>query len=223
MPEEFFNLPAERSLLEQFQAGDYEAFRQKLWEAGSTPNGVFGIKVNAPRKANDPIIEELKRISGLAAGTPGNFEVWNQLFPGFKHIVMTRRNKIRQAVSWWKAIVCHEWHRNAGEERPYDPDSIRDRYDFDAIHHLLLECALREAKIQDMLTQAGAVPLTIVYEDFVRQYEETIRRVVAYLGIEHNGFSVRQPSFERLADGLSDEWTERFRVELQQPWETVIW
>lgn len=223
VPEEFFHLPADTSLLDHYQVSDYESLQTKMWQAGSTPNGVFGVKVNAPAKENDPRILELHRLSGQPPSESGNFQVWNHFFPGFKHIFITRRNKIRQAVSWWKAIVSQNWHSKAGEAKPYDPADIRDRYDFDAIRHLLIETTLRDARIQDMLEQAGVIPLTIVYEDFIPQYEATVREVVRFLGIEHEGFEVKPPFYERLADELSDEWTERFRKELQADWDHVIW
>jgi len=223
VPEEFFHLPANTSLLDHYQASDYQSLQASIWEAGSTSNGVFGVKVNAPAKENDPRILELHQLSGQPASAAGNFQVWNHFFPEFKHIFITRRNKIRQAVSWWKAIVSQNWHSKAGEAKPYDPADIRDRYDFDAIRHLLIETTLRDARIQDMLEQAGAIPLTIVYEDFILQYEATIREVVRFLGIEQEGFEVKPPFYERLADELSDEWTERFRKELQADWDHVIW
>ncbi|MEZ5044965.1 MAG: Stf0 family sulfotransferase [Saprospiraceae bacterium] len=223
VPEELFNAPAGTSLLDHFQVANYQDLQQVLWQKGRTPNRVCGIKVNAPRKEHDPIMEQLKHLSGLATANPTHFEIWNNLFPGGKHIFMTRRNKIRQAVSWWKAIVTQEWHRKAGAKRCYDPNAIRDRYDFAAIHHLLLETSLREAKIQDMLDQAQAVALTLVYEDFIRHYEQSIREVISFLGIQAEGFSVEPPFYHRLADDLSDEWTERFRKELQQDWAEMIW
>lgn len=223
-PEEYFHMPESDDLLSYYGVDSYEAFQQKLWKEGTTPNGIFGVKVNAPRKENDPIIEELRKVPGLKnPGQANHFEVWQNLLPNTKHLFITRRNKIRQAVSWWKAIVSQTWHRPQGVLRQYNPADIRDRYDFAAIRHLLFETTLREARIQDMLNQARASSFTIVYEDFIQSYEETIRSVVKYLGVEEETFPVATPYYQQLADDLSDEWTERFRKELQKDWKVVIW
>lgn len=223
-PEEYFNFQDPENLLSHYQVEDYAALRKGLWKQGTTTNGIFGVKVNAPRKENDPLIEELRKVPGLPNPAAANhFQVWQNLFPNSKHLFMTRRNKIRQAVSWWKAIVSETWHQRQGESRPYKPADIKDRYDFAAIRHLLFETSLREARIQDMLNQARAIPFTIVYEDFVQSYEETIRSVIRFLEVEETNFQVAPPYYQKLADELSDEWTDRFRKELQQDWKVMIW
>lgn len=223
-PEEYFNFQDQGKLLAHYEVEKHADLRRALWARGTTPNGVFGIKVNAPRKENDPLMEVLRKVPGLPDPAKANhFQVWENLFPNSKHIYMTRRNKIRQAVSWWKAIVSETWHRPQGVPRPYNPEDIRDRYDFAAIQHLLFETSLREARIQDILGQAGAMPFTVVYEDFVQSYEQTVRSIVRYLGVETRDFTVASPYYQKLADELSDEWTERFRKELQKDWKIMIW
>ncbi|NRB52308.1 MAG: hypothetical protein HRU41_31905 [Saprospiraceae bacterium] len=223
-PEEYFNFQDPENLLFHYKVNDYESFRKELWRQGSTPNGIFGVKVNAPRREDDPLLEQLRKVPGLKdPATANHFDIWQNVMPNQKHIFLTRRNKIQQAVSWWKAIVSKTWHWPQGVDRNYRPADIRERYDFAAIRHLLLETSLREAKIQDMLNQAGATALTIVYEDFIQSYEETIRTAVKYLGVETEDFPVAAPYYQQLADDLSDEWTERFRKELQQDWKVVIW
>lgn len=222
-PDELFNIPSDKTLLEHYQVSNYLALQQKLWSLGSTPNGVFGVKANAPRKEKDPIIDQLKNIPGLKRSKPTHFEVWENAFPNHQHVFLTRRNKVRQAVSWWKAIVSSEWHRKTGKNQPYSPEDMREKYDFDAIRHLLLECSLREAKIQDILHQAKAIPLTIVYEDFVQDFESTIRRVISFLGLNEKNYPIGKPFYERLSDDLSNEWVERFRKELQDGWENKVW
>ena len=100
---------------------------------------------------------------------------------------------------------------------------IKDRYDFTAIRHLLIEATFLENRIQDFLDEGNIVPLTIVYEDFIKQYEKTIRRIVNFLEIAETTYSVDKPSYEQLADEVSEEWTERFKNEMQSDWEKRIW
>jgi LPS sulfotransferase NodH len=147
--------------------------------------------------------------------------IWENAFPNHRHIFMTRRNKVRLAVSWWKAIQSQEWHRLHGE-KPKAVD-LTTAYSFDAIKHLYIECSMREAGIQEFFDEGNIVPLTIVYEDFVQRYEETIREILQYLQLEHTLAEIPSPYFAQTADDISEKWTQRFRQELQVTWDNKGW
>jgi len=65
--------------------------------------------------------------------------------------------------------------------------------------------------------------LTIVYEDFILDYENTIRRTLDFLELDHSGIRVSSPPLFKTATDFSEEWVQRFRAELQEGWDTVIW
>ncbi|QHT70421.1 hypothetical protein GXP67_29085 [Rhodocytophaga rosea] len=222
-PGEWVEIPPSNTLLEFYQANDYLDLQNKLWLQGTTPNGVFGLKANAPRKENDSIMWELAQIPGAGSTTLAHSEIWENAFPHGKHIFLTRRNKVRQAVSWWKAIVTRQWHLVKGEEKQLFNDNLREQYNFEAIRHLFIEISLRESKIQAFLEDGNIVPLTIVYEDFIKEYTHTIRKVITFLGITQAEYPIHEPYYEPLSDEVSEEWVERFRKELQKDWKNVIW
>lgn len=204
-----------------FQNNDPATFKRedldRIWERGTTPNGVFGLKINFEQRWIDAFraMFELKQEASRA-------EVWSNAFPNCtKHIYMTRRNKVRLAVSWWRAIVSGEWHRNYGE-KPQEHD-IADKYNFDAINHLIIDSAMCEAAIEDFFSESGIVPLTIVYEDFIQNYEGTIMKVLEYLELPTDNINVAPPFFDRLADDVSEQWVQRYREEQQKGWEYVKW
>jgi LPS sulfotransferase NodH len=141
--------------------------------------------------------------------------------PEHRHIFMTRRNKIRLAVSWWKAIKTQEWHRRIGE--PAESVDLSNAYDFEAIHHLYDECSMREAGIHEFFAEAKIVPLTIVYEDFIQEYEKTVRMVWDFVGLDTISLDIPAPALIPTADGISEEWVQRFREECQQGWEYRGW
>ncbi|MEO1004491.1 MAG: Stf0 family sulfotransferase [Cyanobacteria bacterium J06638_38] len=125
---------------------------------------------------------------------------------------MTRRNKVRLAVSWWKAIQSQEWHREQGK-MPISVD-LKDKYSYEAIAHLFAECSMREAAIQEFFDEGSIIPLTIVYEDFVLSYEKTIRNILDYLELlDSHSVSILLPPLQQLADDVSEEWVQRFRKE----------
>lgn len=222
-PGELLQIPDGTSLLEFYQAKDYSALHSALWKSGMTPNGVFGLKANAPKKENDPLMLELAQMVGVNSDSRTHYAVWESAFPNSKHIFLTRRNKIRQVISWWKAIVTDQWHLTKGQERKLSGSELNEHYNFEALKFLLLETTLRESKIQAFLEEGNIIPLTLVYEDFVKEYEKTIRSVIDFLGITETGYPVEKPHYEQLADELSEEWVERFRKELQKDWNKIIW
>ncbi|MBM7568584.1 Stf0 family sulfotransferase [Paenibacillus sacheonensis] len=190
---------------------------EERWKCGTTPNGVFGLKIGFEQRWIDAfrVMFELPPHASRA-------EVWSTAFPNCsKHIYMTRRNKVRLAVSWWRAIVSGEWHREFGQA-PKEHD-IADRYKYDAIHHLIFESSMREAAIEDFFSESDIVPLTIVYEDFIQDYEGTVRRVLEFLEVPADDVTIAPPSLDKLADEVAEEWVQRFREESQKEWEVKSW
>jgi LPS sulfotransferase NodH len=195
--------------------------RQTLWKQGSTPNFVFGIKVSFYEPFFSRVLALFKHLPECTSRDLSRGAVWDTAFPNSKHIFMTRRNKIQLAVSWWKAIQSGEWHRLKGTKLA--EADLAQAYSHEAIDHLLVESVLREAGMQAFFSEAGIQPLTIVYEDFIANYTGTVRRVLAFLGLEGQNIQIDEPQTAKLADALSEEWVQRFRKERQRGWENRGW
>jgi trehalose 2-sulfotransferase len=197
--------------------------RDELWRLARTDNGVIGAKYGMTA-------EHHRNLTSVFAGAvpgavdPDGRQAWEAFFPDCKHVFMTRRNKVRLAVSWWRAIKSEEWHRPSRAEptvvdgpsgrapRPPTPADLVDRYDRDAIQFLLLGADLREADMQEQFDRWGVVPYTIVYEDFIARYEATLRALLDHLAIPgRQGIAIRAPAFHPLADDVSEAWYQRYR------------
>lgn len=205
----------------QFQFNDPSTFKredlERKWQYGTTPNGVFGLKTSFKQKWIDAFrtMFELPHHATRA-------EVWSTAFPNcYKHIYMTRRNKVRLAVSWWRAIVSGEWHRKFGE-KPQEHD-IADKYNFEAINHLIFQSTMCEAAIEDFFSESNIIPLTIVYEDFIQDYEGTVMKVLEFLDIPTDNVNIAPPALDKLADDVAEQWVQRFREESQKGWENIRW
>ncbi|WP_240547773.1 Stf0 family sulfotransferase [Paenibacillus lignilyticus] len=196
-----------------------QEIEQKLKE-GTTPNGIFGIKDSICFPQFDKWMTCFRKAYDLADDVPRP-AVWESAFPNCKYIYMTRRNKVRLAVSWWRAIVSDEWHRGQGQ-KPSDVD-ISNEYNFDAINHLVAESVLREAAMEEFFVEGGITPMTIVYEDFIRNYEGTVLDILTYLGIATEGVVVAPPHFDPIADDIAEQWVQRFREERQNGWTNRAW
>lgn len=82
---------------------------------------------------------------------------------------------------------------------------------------------MREAGIQEFFSEGNIAPLTLVYEDFIQEYEKTVRMVLEFLELNTIDVNVLPPHYAQTADKLSEEWVQRFREERQKSWENKGW
>jgi len=208
-------------LLQHYKLSSYAQLQEHLWSLGSTTNNVFGMKFSLSEPYFSMLLNIFVKFPNLPQGDQSKAAVWEHAFPNSRHIFMTRRNKVRLAVSWWKAIKTQEWHREKGIHKQCV--DLKDAYSFDAINHLYCECVMREAAMVEFFSEGGIVPLTVVYEDFIRDYHGTVKQVLKYLGLDGSSVSIVPPYYEQLADDISEEWVQRFREERQQGWKNRGW
>jgi trehalose 2-sulfotransferase len=195
--------------------------QMRLWEIGTTTNGIFGLKHSFHEPHFSQLLETFRKFPDAPQNERNRARIWEHAFPNHRHIFMTRRNKVRLAVSWWKAIQTQEWHRLSGT--PARSVDLSNAFSFDAILHLYQECSMREAGIQEFYSEGKIVPLTIVYEDFILEYEKTVKKVLEFLELDASSFQIPAPSLAQTADELSEEWVQRFREEHQKGWENRGW
>ena len=218
-PGEWFNCTPD--LRNEFHRASYAEIQEHLWTLGSTENEVFGIKHSFHEPHFSKLIEEMHEFPTCPPEETNRVAVWEHAFPNHRHIFMTRRNKVRLAVSWWKAIQSQQWHRLPGELRK--EVDVTNAYSYEAIRHLYNECSMREAGIQEFFTEGGILPLNIFYEDFIQEYEQTIRTVLAFLELDAQSIQIPAPLLEKTADDISEVWVQRFRREHQQGWMNSGW
>jgi LPS sulfotransferase NodH len=193
--------------------------RDDLWSNQTSKNGVFGVKFSF----YEPTIRSFFGAYGLKdkQGHINKKNAWDTVFPNCKHIVMTRRNKIRLAVSWWKSINGGPGHLSQqGRPLPWQeiiptaPDDLESRFDYDSINTLILECIRREAALQDLLEDLEVTPLTITYEDFVSDYEGTVGRALDHIGLDVDIADVPTPLLKRTSDVINEKWVQMFLSQL---------
>ena len=124
-----------------------------------------------------------------------------------------RADKVRQAVSLWRAIQTWQWREDAPEQGPAggEPGDGGLRYDFAALDHLRRRLVEEEEWWRGYFAAAGVEPLTIVYERFADGHDEVVRAVLRHLEIPFDGsWTLPSPTVRRQSDGLSREWAERY-------------
>jgi LPS sulfotransferase NodH len=74
-----------------------------------------------------------------------------------------------------------------------------------------------DASWQEYFNSAQVRPFTIVYEDFVTNYDETLRAVFHHLGLdEHCKETWKKPRMRKQADDLSEQWVQQFYTEKRE-------
>ena len=198
-----------------------QSTRERLWSEQATPNGVLGVKWSFHQSSIDGFF--LKLSEGRSR-TEAVKEIWASVFPNCRHIVMTRRDKVRLAVSWWKAINGGPGHlsRDGGalpwqDAIPKAPVDLEDAYNFDAIKNLILEVVQREAGLQRLLAELGVRPLSVTYEDFVSDYELTVRGVLDFLELDQSVAEIPRPLLRETSDDVNEQWVGQFLTDLNLP------
>ena len=142
------------------QARDREHYLDIVSDLGSTPNGVFGAKLmwnNLPWATAK--FQEMPRFSGLDRA-----DVLHAAFPNLHVVHMTRRDRVRQAVSWARMAQDGVWV--VSDDEPART-SATPRYDFDLISDLEALIVEGEQGWRDLFDELGLVPYEVGYEDVV--------------------------------------------------------
>lgn len=190
----------------------YETFLGEAFAQGLTPNGVFGAKIMM--NYFDKLVRKLKQLSKFRDKDIIDSALLSFAFPNLHYIWITRRNKIRQAVSLYKALLTGDWGHEvkAVSRKPLE-------FNPDVIDHILRQFVIQDAAWEEYFTQSEITPFVVVYEDFVQNYEITALQILKYLDISippNLVFGKRK--FKKQADALSEEWIQRYRALKQMKW-----
>lgn len=138
-----------------------------------------------------------------------------ELFPGAKYILVRRRNKIGQAVSYHRALLTGVW-RSAVDEAEARPEPEVLHYSYRAIHRCWTSIQEDE---NGWLTYFKANHISwheVWYEDLLKQRKETLDAALAYLGVAPRCAEPPDPGFRRVSDDTNREWSRRFEAKLQE-------
>jgi LPS sulfotransferase NodH len=182
----------------------YDQYLAWALAQGTTANGVFGAKLMWGYLGD--FAELLRGIEGMA-GRPLP-ELLARAFPGLRYIQITRENKVRQAVSLWKAVQTQTWKREPGEEvRP----AVEPVFSFRAINYLVRQLTAHDASWEAYFLGLGHEPLKLTYEELAHGTEAVVARTLEHLGIPAPRERAREvPRLSVQADEVSEEWVRRF-------------
>jgi LPS sulfotransferase NodH len=186
---------------------DYARHLSASLLAGTTPNGVFGAKLMW-NYFNDflELMRGIPRFGGMGDGS-----LLNAAFPELRYVFISRSDKVRQAVSLWRALQTWVWRKEDGLPARERSTEQRSVYSFDAIDHLLDQLRRHEDAWRGFFFRIGQQPLALFYEDIAGDLEGSVARVLDAVHIEpaERASPVREP-LSRQSDDLSESWVQSY-------------
>jgi LPS sulfotransferase NodH len=211
-PDEYFDRPAENMAywMWRFGISDRSEFANKIVEATSTPNGVFGVKLHWTAYPDMHVAFAESLATRLAdAWNRSLDELLDARFHAVRYIWLRRLDKVSQGISHYRADRSRVWEIPRGK-RTAGGEPVE--FDFQAIDHCIWLASEYERQWKSHFRRKGLTPLEIVYEEFVVSYDPTLRQVLDYLGVSHANLPRQEERLERMADRKSAEWAELYRA-----------
>jgi len=186
---------------------DYAGHLDASIREGTTPNGVFGAKMMWGYF--DDFLELARGIPRF--GGMGDGSLLNAAFPELRYVFVSRSDKVRQAVSLWRALQTWVWRKAEGQPDDAPLPDQRAVYSFDAIDHLLDQLRRHEDAWRGFFFRIGQRPLSILYEEVAGDLYATVDRVLEVLELERPAGAVPvAQSMRRQSDDLSESWVQNY-------------
>jgi LPS sulfotransferase NodH len=216
-PKEFFGhkMPF---WMERWSTPTLDSYVARLVPTRSTANGVFGAKL---------LYRQLLHLENLARQDPQLSDlplasILGRLFPNLHLIWVSRNDKVRQAISWYKARQTGVWGQDTRREapklgrawrigdEPLQPGELA--FDYDGIAELFQQAENEDVAIERFCVESGITPFRVVYEEFAPRYQETVVELLTWMGVPPpEDLSLPRPRTVKLADDRTDEWVVRFQ------------
>jgi trehalose 2-sulfotransferase len=188
-PAEYFDAALRKQFSRRWETESLDEYLRALLARKTGPNGVFGFKAH---------------FFQLDEAFPG--ASLDAAFPGLRHVYITRGERLRQAISWARALQSHRWASDHEVQVEH-----REVFQRKQIDRLIAGVAERERRWEAFFADSGIEPLRITYEDLVAAPEDTVAAVLGHIGIESAGHvPVGTPTLRRQADELTEAWVSRY-------------
>ncbi len=228
VPEEYFQASLVPSFKEDWGMAEDAPIGRYVRRAitvSMSDNGVFSTKMHWAQM--EWLLGMLRTLPPGDYDTPDH-ELAARWFPNPRYIHVWRRDTARQAISYYRAVRSARWFVLEGEEDARSAaDTALDEVDYLQLRWCEDMLVRHEQKWQRFFAQGGITPFDICYEDFVTDYEATVRGVLDYLPVElPPGYEIPPPAVQKQADGRSEEVLAEYlsrRDDLPPMPENAVW
>ncbi len=178
-PQEFFkedSLAVWKGRLDLGPDTSLEKSVTEVVETTRSDNGLFGQKV---------MWNHLEKLVVDLGAKAANFndlpthELVKVFFPEAKMIFIRREDKLKQAISFLKAMQLEVWHQFTGTE--IEEDGLR--FDYREINVLMQNMEEQERQWRELFEKGNFNYYETTYETLIADYENTITRILEFLGL----------------------------------------
>lgn len=168
------------------------AYLNEIESRRTSGNGAFGMKIH------------WRHVKSLARKAPETV-VKKLLMRHEKFILITRKDKLRQAISYYIAESTGIFHADQQAwAKEFDIDE--PKLSTERVLRHLADILEEERGWTDFFRRSGKPFLHVEYEDLISDYAETCSRVIGFLGIEAASIPDMTPRMEH--GGLPDEFRD---------------
>jgi LPS sulfotransferase NodH len=209
-PREWLNLQQEQTTKAQWRLDtqqdlSFEGYLEAARRSSTTPNGVSGWKVHLDQLARLP--ERMP--PGSAWGKLKPHTLLPAMFPGAKYLWLTRRDKVRQAISLYLAYQTDAWW-SLGDAPPQEKQASL-RFDFKEIQSFKLWLEHNERRWAAFFKSSRLAPLEVHYEELDADYAGTVRKVLQWLELpQAEQVAIPPPRLRRQSDERAEQWAARY-------------
>jgi len=170
-----------------------------------TPNGVIGVKLIWYQFVSWGVEGRGYLASDLS--TP---ELIRSIIGPFHVVRLTRKDRLRQAISLVRALQTGVWSRTSENSAARH---VPARYDPQEIERSLLNIQRQEQCWETLLTLIDRPTLRLTYEEVAADHVVACRRVLDFLGLHWRG-DPQDPVLQSQTDQLTEEWLQRARRDI---------
>jgi LPS sulfotransferase NodH len=210
-PREYFSPALESEWLKRCQAStpsSYADFVVMVKENGTSPNGVFGCKLHWYHFQH--LVAKLREFDDTGASTEA--ELVARAFPELRYIWLFRRDKVRQAVSYYRASRAGQRWEIQSSANGHRPDVKDVPFDYAGIDRLRDTLLLHESNWRQFFEASQITPLKVAYEDLARDYRTAILLLLNAIGVPvPPNLEIFRRRLKRQADENLECWVKRYR------------
>ena len=193
--------PAEGPEYSDLRAIDgWESHLERSFRAGTTENGVFAAKLMWNQL---PDLEQHAVAVSEFAGATGA-ELLGRLFGNPSYIWMRRRDKVRQAISLWRALQTRAWRLDSPAGDTSAPEL---HYNFEGIEHLRRRLTADDESWGRFFLHTMIEPQELFYEtDVETDPARAVTQALAHIGVDEPPGWKPAARMVRQSDRLNETW-----------------
>lgn len=186
--------------------GDLTAYVRAMHDKATTPNGVFGSKL----MWDD--FDWLRSSLRPPAGTDAGLEFMRTTFGDPQFVWLRREDKVRQGISWWRAVVTGQWGLRPGQE------AWQPALDVEEMVRLVQFAQRCEDGWRHWFASTGIQPCEVLYEDLSRDRAAVANAVLEFLRLPQLEAGDLPPvRYRKQADSLTDCYVDLVRSAMSSP------